>query len=266
MFRSRLRQAIYVADSITTSSTILNQTRLSRLQGGFALDGLVAATLDSSLIEIKTRELVSDPIEQGYNLVVGVPSVEDYCRLRVSAGLSPKSPEAAAAGLPNTLFGVLVLKEDKVIGMGRVVGDDGLFYQVVDIAVEPEHQRRGLGKAIMGKIVDHLKRSAPSGAHVSLIGSPLRPILFDTVFGVERRARYLNQERRGRVPGIRSAVSSSYSSSSSFSRRAVGVTSHLNRPVFADMLMTKIVAYREYHPHPSKDEDDYETSSTIPSP
>jgi len=209
---------------------------------------------------------VSDPIEQGYNLVVGVPSVEDYCRLRVSAGLSPKSPEAAAAGLPNTLFGVLVLKEDKVIGMGRVVGDDGLFYQVVDIAVEPEHQRRGLGKAIMGKIVDHLKRSAPSGAHVSLIGSPLRPILFDTVFGVERRARYLNQERRGRVPGIRSAVSSSYSSSSSFSRQAVGVTSHLNRPVFADMLMTKIVAYREYHPHPSKDEDDYETSSTIPSP
>jgi predicted N-acetyltransferase YhbS len=53
--------------------------------------------------------------------------------------------------------------------MGRVVGDSGLFYQVVDIAVEPEHQRRGLGKAIVGKIVDHLKRSAPSGAHVSLI-------------------------------------------------------------------------------------------------
>jgi GNAT superfamily N-acetyltransferase len=107
-------------------------------------------------------------MEAGYHLIVGVPSVEDYCRLRVSTGLSPKSAEAAAAGLPNTPFGVLVLKEDKVIGMGRVVGDNGLFYQVVDIAVEPEHQRRGLGKAIVGKIVDHLKRSAPSGAHVSL--------------------------------------------------------------------------------------------------
>jgi GNAT superfamily N-acetyltransferase len=152
-----------------TNSTILNQTCLSRYQGGFALDGIVAAILESSLIEIKTRELVSHIIEQGYNLVVGIPSVEDYCRLRISTGLSPKSPEAAAAGLPNTLFGVLVLKEKRVIAMGRVVGDDGLFYQVVDIAVEPEHQRRGLGKAIMGKIVDHLKRSAPSGAHVSLI-------------------------------------------------------------------------------------------------
>ena len=108
-------------------------------------------------------------MEHGYELTVGVPSIEDYCRLRVSAGLSPKSAEAAAAGLPNTLFGVLILKDKKVVGMGRVVGDGGLFYQVVDIAVEPAHQRRGLGKAIVGRIVEHLNQSAPAGAHVSLI-------------------------------------------------------------------------------------------------
>jgi ribosomal protein S18 acetylase RimI-like enzyme len=108
-------------------------------------------------------------MEDGYNLTIGIPSVEDYRRLRASAGLSPKSAEAAAAGLPNTLFGVLVLKDNQVVGMGRVVGDEGLFYQVVDIAVEPAHQRRGLGKAIVGKIVVHLKQSAPTGAHVSLI-------------------------------------------------------------------------------------------------
>jgi len=117
-------------------------------------------------------------MDDDYNLVVGIPSVDDYCRLRVSTGLSPKSAEAAAAGLPNTLFGVLVLKEDKVIGMGRVVGDGGLFYQVVDIAVEPAHQRRGLGKAIVGKIVDHLKQSAPAGAHVSLIADGLAQHLY----------------------------------------------------------------------------------------
>jgi ribosomal protein S18 acetylase RimI-like enzyme len=84
-------------------------------------------------------------------------------------GGSRKSAEAASAGLPNTLFGVLILKDKQVVGMGRVVGDGGLFCQVVDIAVEPAHQRRGLGKAIVGKIVEHLKQSAPTGAHVSLI-------------------------------------------------------------------------------------------------
>jgi predicted N-acetyltransferase YhbS len=108
-------------------------------------------------------------MEDGYNLTIGIPPVEDYCRLRVSAGLSAKSAEAAATGLPNTLFGVLILKDNQVVGMGRVVGDGGLFYQVVDTAVEPAHQRRGLGKAIVGKIVEHLKQSALTGAHVSLI-------------------------------------------------------------------------------------------------
>jgi GNAT superfamily N-acetyltransferase len=108
-------------------------------------------------------------VEQGYELVVEVPSSEDYRRLRVSAGLSAKSAEGAALGLPNTLFGVVVRKDGRVVGMGRLVGDGGLHLQVVDIAVEPEHQGRGLGKAIVGRIVEHLRQAAPSGAYVSLI-------------------------------------------------------------------------------------------------
>ena len=108
-------------------------------------------------------------MKDGYRLVAATPSADDYRRLRVSAGLSPKSAEAAAAGLPNSLFAVQVLKDDKVVGMGRVVGDGGLFYQVVDIAVEPAHQGQGLGKAIVERIVEHLRRTAPVGAYVSLI-------------------------------------------------------------------------------------------------
>ena len=108
-------------------------------------------------------------MDKGYHLTTTVPSAEDYRRLRVAAGLSPKSAEGAAIGLPKTLFGVTVEKDGKVVGMGRVIGDGGLFFQLTDIAVEPEHQRRGLGKAIVGEIVQYLKRAAPRGAYVSLI-------------------------------------------------------------------------------------------------
>lgn len=55
-----------------------------------------------------------------------------------------------------------------------MIGDGGLFYQVADIAVEPAHQRRGLGKAIVGKVVEHLKqqlRPALSSAS-SLMATP----------------------------------------------------------------------------------------------
>lgn len=109
------------------------------------------------------------PLEAGYELLEGVPSSEDYVHLRISAGLSPKSVAAAAAGLPNTIFGVIVKKGGRVIGMGRVIGDGGLFFQVVDIAIDPGHQGRGLGKAVVGALVTHLKQTAPTGAYVSLM-------------------------------------------------------------------------------------------------
>lgn len=52
--------------------------------------------------------------------------------------------------------------------MRRVIGDR-LFYQTVDIAVEPEHRGGGLGKAIIGSLMDALRRSAPAEAYVRLI-------------------------------------------------------------------------------------------------
>lgn len=107
-------------------------------------------------------------MHEGYTLTEATPAADDYLRLRIVAGLTPKTAEAAAAGLPNTFFAVVIRHDAKTIGMGRLIGDGGLFFQVVDIAVEPEHQGRGLGKAIVAALMAHLHRVAP-GAYVSLI-------------------------------------------------------------------------------------------------
>ena len=64
---------------------------------------------------------------------------------------------------------MVVRKDGVAVGMGRVIGDGGLFFQVVDIAVDPAHQGRGLGKIIVGTLVAHLRSSAPAGAYVSLM-------------------------------------------------------------------------------------------------
>lgn len=104
----------------------------------------------------------------GYTTHAQIPSVDDYLRLRRNAGLTARSTQAALAGLPHTAAGVVVRSGDDVVGMGRAIGD-GLFYQIVDIAVEPEHQGKGLGKAIMTSLMDSLKQMAPAEAYVSLI-------------------------------------------------------------------------------------------------
>jgi GNAT superfamily N-acetyltransferase len=101
-------------------------------------------------------------------LVEHAPGIEDYRRLRAATGLSPKSEDAAWRGLANTSYGVSLLRRDEVVGMGRIVGDDGCFYFVVDIAVIPELQGRGLGKRIMDALDAWLRANAPPSAHVSL--------------------------------------------------------------------------------------------------
>ena len=108
-------------------------------------------------------------MDESYILSDETPAAEDYLRLRLVTGLSPKSAEGAAMGLPNTRFGVVVRHEGQVVGMGRVIGDGGLMFQVTDIAVEPAHQGRGLGKAIVGRLVHYLQTAVPDGAYVSLI-------------------------------------------------------------------------------------------------
>jgi GNAT superfamily N-acetyltransferase len=113
-------------------------------------------------------------LPDGYRLLDRFPQADDYRRLRSVAGMASRSAEAAARGLPNTLYGVSVLHDQgnahpRVVGMGRVIGDGGCFFIVVDIAVEPEHQGRGLGKCIMSALDAWLREHAPDSSNVSLI-------------------------------------------------------------------------------------------------
>ncbi|MET3929376.1 GNAT superfamily N-acetyltransferase [Lysobacter sp. OAE881] len=101
-------------------------------------------------------------------LVERFPGADDYCRLRADAGMAPRTIDAAQRGLPNTLYGVSLLLDGEVVGMGRVIGDGGCFFVVVDIAVAPALQGQGLGKRIMAALDDWLRANAPPSAVVSL--------------------------------------------------------------------------------------------------
>jgi ribosomal protein S18 acetylase RimI-like enzyme len=68
--------------------------------------------------------------------------------------------------------------------MGRVIGDGGCNFVIVDIAVHPDHQRQGLGGKIMESLMTYLRENAPSSAFVSLIADEGAPALYRR-FGFE---------------------------------------------------------------------------------
>ncbi|MFF4815766.1 GNAT family N-acetyltransferase [Kitasatospora sp. NPDC001309] len=124
-----------------------------------------------------------------YELRPGVPTVEVFRRLRTDAGLSDRAPEDVAIGLPNTWYGVVLHHEGEPIGMGRIIGDGGTAFQIVDICVHPAHQGRGLGKRIMAALTEELDRRAPATAYVSLIADGPARLLYER-FGFKDTATH----------------------------------------------------------------------------
>jgi len=114
-----------------------------------------------------------------YKLRNEISTVDDYIEIRLKAGLSRKSVEAATIGLKNSLFGVVVYCDHKPIGIGRIIGDGGCFFEVTDMAVLPEHQGKKVGEMIMKALVAWLQENAPSTAYVSLMADHGTPDFYE---------------------------------------------------------------------------------------
>ncbi|WP_151717937.1 GNAT family N-acetyltransferase [Gemmobacter serpentinus] len=133
---------------------------------------------------------------QDYQIVERVPDQKTYLHLRAIAGLSAFSAEAAEKGLRGTIFAVQVLAEGQPIGMGRLIGDGGCFFQIVDIAVDPAHQGKGLGRAIMTALMAHVETALPPSAYVSLIADVPANRLYEKFGFRETAPRSLGMARR----------------------------------------------------------------------
>lgn len=106
---------------------------------------------------------------EGFKVSYTPPAPADYINLRLEAGMSGKSMEAAKIGLENSLFALTVFHDSTLVAMGRVIGDGGSFFQIVDIAVKPEYQGKGLGKLVMKELMAYLDKHTYEGSYVSLI-------------------------------------------------------------------------------------------------
>jgi GNAT superfamily N-acetyltransferase len=120
-------------------------------------------------------------LPEGYQIVEGPPTPDDYVRLRRNAGLSPKSIEQARAALPGSWFACHVVCSEtrETVGMGRVLGDGGWYFHIVDMAVLPEHQRRGIGDVVLTKLLERIRRETAPGALVNLFADPPGRRLYD---------------------------------------------------------------------------------------
>ena len=82
-------------------------------------------------------------------------STEEFLEVIESVGWKTYSEEQIYKALNNTMYMVKALVDEKLAGIGRVVGDYSIVCMLSDICVKPEFQGKGIGL----KIVNELKIS-----------------------------------------------------------------------------------------------------------
>ena len=107
-----------------------------------------------------------------YTIDDRVATLEEYRAICEAVGWGEvMNFEAAPQALRRSLYGVVATYAGQAIGMGRVVGDGAIFFYLQDIAVVPEHQGRGVGAQIVGRLLAYLASAAPEKAFVGLFAA-----------------------------------------------------------------------------------------------
>ena len=98
------------------------------------------------------------------------PQSKEYMELRLDAGLPEVEETVAETALNHSLLSILIRDDnDRLIGMGRVVGDGAFYFQLADIMVAIPYRDHGLDKMIVSELLARLEKIAPNGAEVTVI-------------------------------------------------------------------------------------------------
>lgn len=90
-------------------------------------------------------------------------TVEDFNSLRKSVGWEVIEYKQAEVGLKNSTFITVAKIDTKVVGVARVISDGGYVAIIVDVIVDPEFQRQGIGGRLLENIMKYLELSISDG-------------------------------------------------------------------------------------------------------
>lgn len=99
-------------------------------------------------------------------------SVEEFLDVIQSVGFKTYSKEQVQKALQNTMYMTKAVFQNKVVGIGRVVGDFSIVCCLSDICVRPEYQGKGIGLAIVNKLKNMIEDGVKEGEKMQIELTP----------------------------------------------------------------------------------------------
>lgn len=99
------------------------------------------------------------------------PHTSDFALIRVAVGWTNPDLPILERSIISSLFWVSLYLDKQLVGCGRVIGDNAMYFYVQDVIVHPEYQKLGLGSKIMQSINQYLAANCPAGSTVGLLSA-----------------------------------------------------------------------------------------------
>jgi len=119
-------------------------------------------------------------------LIEEYPTPEEYNQLRQLVGWTLPGRDAIYSSLPNSLYCVCARERGILVGMARIIGDGGLVYYIQDVIVDPARQGQGIGRRLMDRMMDYLRRHATRHTIVGLMAARGKEPFYER-YGFTRR-------------------------------------------------------------------------------
>lgn len=84
-------------------------------------------------------------------------SVEEFCNLQEAVGYGKPNEKQIEISLKNSIYILSVEADKKIVGMGRLVGDNARIFYLQDIFIHPDYQGRGIGTAIVIRLLSYIE-------------------------------------------------------------------------------------------------------------
>ncbi len=95
-------------------------------------------------------------------------TVQSYLAIRKCVGWRKLLTSQAEQALQHSLYVVGAYDGEKLVGMGRIVGDGAVICYVQDLIVIPEYQCQGVGSMVLHSLIEYVESLRTEGAQMML--------------------------------------------------------------------------------------------------
>lgn len=95
-------------------------------------------------------------------------TAETLAFFRNQAGWTHTTAAQAEKALHHTLYTASASEADKVVGIGRLVGDRALIWYIQDLIVLPDYQGQGIGTALVKQLQQYAIRHSVENTTVTI--------------------------------------------------------------------------------------------------